>query len=785
MTIKEVVTAFQREKQEAVASRFPCRAIMVKNIKQYRELLSELKKISDIRVVQTSELFSNADVMPCFDNLKNPKYQNQWVILTGISEYLRLFSKKEQTDRRFANLWSYQAPASSTGRIIIPLWGCEAQWFDSALNFMGDLRQQDFYYDCSDLDAQEQILTLTILSGVFEKYIAKLNAMKGNLKVGLQEWFDYWTDPSADEQSFVLLTKRCNSIVTTNGNVSIHVISDTMAFIKEHMPGAEILTADNCTTDMQNVLLDYSLKGTSLDEALLKILNVSVFSGADIMGKWKNMPISHKQFVSLWLSMHPDGSYTNHCFKIAKSINDVPDAIMLEIFKVRQDNPEWVDEYHQLMSALSIEPDERFFNELDKIPVYETRMDFLNGANRNERIYLIRMVGKWMRMDYEQVISCDKLREIYPELYFYLNHTAYPNDADIKGYLSRYKAHKLENTLPDDEDMYFAGIQTDVYDNRYSILDDNIDGDTAILWIDALGAEWLPLLKWAISENCDGTISFSSIGQANLPTETCYNDLWNNMNTPYIKLDKLDKLAHKGVIDEPDYYTCIEEQIAFVSGIHKHITELFKKYHRVIVTGDHGTSRLAARFFHIKDGFTAPKDATVCSHGRYCKIADGVGYATPNMHIFKCADGLQYMVYTNYDHFKQSGFAAGVDDDNAIYGEVHGGATPEEMLVPVIVIDSNVEIPLAGKWEKPDFKIIMKKARLSLSFNKPVHKLQLKIAGIDAEVTTSDGGKHWNAIVPGIKQGTYTAHVLANNILVDMPEITILPALGGGDGDLP
>ena len=63
------------------------------------------------------------------------------------SEYLRLFSKKEQLDRRFASLWSYQAPASSTGRIIIPLWGCEAQWFDSALNLTGDLRQQDFYYD--------------------------------------------------------------------------------------------------------------------------------------------------------------------------------------------------------------------------------------------------------------------------------------------------------------------------------------------------------------------------------------------------------------------------------------------------------------------------------------------------------------------------------------------------------------------------------------------------------------------------------------------------------------
>ena len=785
MTIKEVVAGFQREKQEAVASRFPCRAIMVKNVKQYCELLSELKKISDIRIIQTVELFSNADVMPRFENLKDSKYQNQWVILTGISEYLRLFSKKEQTDRRFANLWSYQAPASSTGRIIIPLWGCEAQWFDSALNFMGDLRQQDFYYDCSDLEAPDQTLSLTILSGVFEKYVAKLDALQDNLKIGLQEWFDYWTNPADDEQNFVLLTKRCNSIVTTNGNVSIHVITDTLAFIKEHMPGAEYLTAENCTADMQNILLDYSLKGVSLDEALLKILNVSIFSGVDIMGKWKNMPTSHKQFVGLWLNMHPNGSYTNHCFRNAKNVNNVIDAIILEIFNVRQDKPEWIDEHRQLMSVMSIEPDERFFEELDKIPVYETRLDFMNGSNKKERIYLIRMVGKWMREDYEQVVASTKLQQIYPELYFYLNNTAIQTDADIKGYLSRYKAHKLENTLPEDEELYFAGIQTDVYDNRYSILADNIDSDTVILWIDALGAEWLPLLKWTITENCDGKIFFDSIGQANLPTETCYNDLWTNMDTPYNKLDKLDKLAHKGVIDEPDYYACIEEQLSFVAGIHKHITGLLKKHHRVIVTGDHGTSRLAARFFHVKDGFSAPKDATVCSHGRYCKIIGGVEYPMTNTITVKHADGSQYMVYTNYDHFKQSGFAAGADDDNAIYGEVHGGATPEEILVPVIVIDSNVDIPLAGTWEKNSFKIMMKKAHLSLSFNKPVQKLQLKIAGIDAEVTSSDGGKHWSAVVPGIKQGTYTAHVLANNILVEMPEITIIPALGGGDGDLP
>lgn len=75
MTIKAVVAGLQKEKQKAVTSRFPCRAIMVKNVPQYCELLSELKKISDIRIVQTSELFSNMDVMPKYENLKASKYQ--------------------------------------------------------------------------------------------------------------------------------------------------------------------------------------------------------------------------------------------------------------------------------------------------------------------------------------------------------------------------------------------------------------------------------------------------------------------------------------------------------------------------------------------------------------------------------------------------------------------------------------------------------------------------------------------------------------------------------------
>lgn len=72
---------------------------------------------------------------------------------------------------------------------------------------------------------------------------------------------------------------------------------------------------------------------------------------------------------------------------------------------------------------------------------------------------------------------------------------------------------------------------------------------TIVLWIDALGVEWMPLLQWSVRRICDATVKKCAIAQATLPTETCFNDQWKNINAPYKKLDKLDKLAHKGVVD--------------------------------------------------------------------------------------------------------------------------------------------------------------------------------------------------------------------------------------------
>jgi len=784
MTILEAVAQLMEEKLNALPSRFPCRVIMVKNIKEYCTLLSELKKISDIRVIQTAKIVPGADVLPKYDLLQASIYQNEWLILTGVSEYLRLFARKEASEPRFARIWRYQSPASSTGRIIIPLWGCEAQWFDPSLHLCDDLRQSDFYICCSESDEAEQKMEILALSIMFEKHVAQLENISGQLIYGMRDWFEYWSSPLSNNTHFVLLTKFCKQLVPMAGNISIRVMKDTISFLQEKMDGASILNEANCTEEMANELFAHALKGVCLDTAILQILNVSEFVSADVMGKWKSLSSDMRLFIPLWLTLHPENTYLSHCYGMCEDTTKIDQNLLHEIFNVRLVHPEWVLEYQKLAKAMPLIPDEQFFDKLNSIPEYELRLDYLTSGTREERIYLLRMVGKWMREDPSQALASQKLQQVYPQLYAYLQRDTEVYDNIIARYLSLYKAYKLENTLPTDEDAYFADFDTGTYDYRHSVLSDSSTLETVILWVDALGVEWMSLLLWSINKYCDVTVARTAIAQASLPTETRFNDQWNNMPIPSDKLDKLDSLAHKGIADEPDYYACIEEQMNFVDSICKRINTLLAQYHRVIITGDHGTSRLAARFFHVREGIAAPQKAKVLSHGRCCELSTDAPILTSTMRSVKHSDGSQYIVFTNYDHFKQSGFAAGVDDDNAIYGEVHGGASPEEMLVPVIVVDSNRKIPLIASWDNSSVKILQKKAKITLNFNRPVQQLAVKVAGIDGAVRSIEDGSSWAVILTGIKAGKHEALVVADQQIMTLPELKINAALGDGDGDL-
>ena len=122
-------------------------------------------------------------------------------------------------------------------------------------------------------------------------------------------------------------------------------------------------------------------------------------------------------------------------------------------------------------------------------------------------------------------------------MFEYLDGTDY-SDEELRRYMELYKIYKLSNTLPADEQMYFAGIQTDQFDSRFAELSDYIDDQTVVLWVDALGAEWLPLLLKALAKRKDGTVVYHSCGLAKIPTA-------NNEIGTIQHIKELSEISHR------------------------------------------------------------------------------------------------------------------------------------------------------------------------------------------------------------------------------------------------
>ena len=785
MTIREAVEMLHDERRDRPKARFHCRAILVRTIKQYSQLLDELKKLGDIRVVSVDELFSGADVMPNYEVLTEKAYENEWLILPGVSEYLRLFHTNEETAQRFGSLWHFQSDADSVGRILIPLWGCETLWRDCALGLCGDVRQEEYVLDCCE-GSESQKMKVQVLSGEFEQYMTELESGHGYASYGLKEWYSFWYAPNPDILDHLILTKRYKSIKPLNGDIEIQVVNDILGFIQVYLANGSLLTADICPKEAQECLFPLALKGETVDNAILAVLNAHVFRPLDVMCKWGTMTKGQKQLVFLWYALHPDDSYLGFCVGLSKSIDDLASHILTAIFSACKEHPEWIADSQELIAAVSIARDDDYFAQLEMISSLEDRLDFLTNGTARERVYILRLVGQWLRDDRDAVLQSRKLQETYPALAAYLSDSY--SDESVRLYFRKYKTYKLSNTLPADEDSYFMGMEPEVYEYRYAAMCDEVtDGETFVLWIDALGIEWLPLLKWALETSCDGVLTRVKVAQAALPSETQFNDLWKQMGLPYEKYDKLDKLAHKGVVDDKDYYACVEEQFRFVAGIVGIVNKHLKQYARILITGDHGTSRLAARFFHKRDAMPLPANAQAGSHGRFCLIADGSHPIMAYQKLAKDPEGNRYLVFSNYDHYSQSGFAAGNDDYVPIYGEIHGGASPEEMLVPIFTVASRHEIPLTAKWNMPgnSVKIMQRRAKCRLQFSKPVTKVQAKIGEVYAECSSEmSPSKDWTASFSGLKVNKPTRFevlLVADEALVHVDSIEIKPALGGDD----
>jgi len=355
----------------------------------------------------------------------------------------------------------------------------------------------------------------------------------------------------------------------------------------------------------------------------------------------------------------------------------------------------------------------------------------------------------------------EELSVIYPALKQYLtDYTFTCKNADLFiSYFSQYKQQKLSNRLDESFLKKVIDLATDgnrVYnalETRGSIVEKLNDGKNELYWIDALGVEFLGYIQVKAKEL--GLLIKIQIGRAVLPTLTYLNrDFYDEWKYGKITTKRLDEIKHNG---EQDFNYEKQKMPIHLAEELKVIDEALEwakdellqcRTGCVVITSDHGASRLAV----IHESENKWKMETTGLHsGRCCptnEIDEKPDTATEE-HGF--------WVLANYDRFK-GGRKASV--------EVHGGASLEEVLVPIVEVSlangiielKNMTETAWSSWDEDPFIEVFSPTKID--------NMSLRFNGRLYSSTLIGSNKHKIIFNDFKRSGTYTAEVLDGDNLI-------------------
>lgn len=683
MDIAEIVSKVANERQ--TPGRFPTRLIFSHNFSDYVLLVGELKSVCDA-VVDLAD-FTKGDVLPCFKDFKNElaKYNEQQVLLLSFGEYLRICIKRERdkTTAHFPGIWEQQQSENAVTKYIIPIFGGR-EIFDSIMPIQ-DERQQRFIWEVNKSSTESEY-SLAIYSPDFAEAITVDTA-------NLQEWFQNWTSLFGDKSrnSFSLQTKLYRYAEQTFGGVRLSIIDEPFAYVVSLVSDGEKLKKVNGSNDFWKHIAQSVRQGKPFSETIKHLLNIGhSFAPVSVLARFDDLSEDDKNLLMMWYKLYPSDDYYTYAIGKVTTAAEIPVSLRDSIFDLPKLTDSFIRQRTAALRVLNVSYSDEYFTKLDRIPAPESRLMMLTYRTLSERAYAVKTVSGLLRSGADVDPVVDLIKTDYPDLAEYLK-TEVEDGNDVARYFNWYRRSKLINRPNTDTP---CSIDFEAIDSRNKVIQLNGTADSLPFWVDGLGVEWMPVLLSRLNTLGIAVDIKPIIAKALLPTETEYNHKWTAEDK---KWDRLDKLSHSGIPDDKDYFLCIARQLEIMNEIAEHVGEMLKKVNRAIVTGDHGSSRLAALLFHDSENFAVepPKNAIVRSFGRFVELKDDSYISlTPSMERTEL-DGKHYVVMKNYEHFKQSGNAAGGNtDENAVAGEVHGGMTPEEYLVPVFVVSRKKPLPV-------------------------------------------------------------------------------------------
>ena len=287
---------------------------------------------------------------------------------------------------------------------------------------------------------------------------------------------------------------------------------------------------------------------------------------------------------------------------------------------------------------------------------------------------------------------------------------------DLTYYFNRYKYLKIRNCIDDDFIEYVDKYAIERPYNKLrcrSAVTRTIDKEgVQAYFIDALGAEHLGYIQAKCREY--GMISDIQIVRCELPSITSINkEFKERFETRDVK--DLDDLKHHSTIYL--YERCqlpihLFEELKVIDKELRNIRDLLRSHgaQKAVIFSDHGASRLAVIYKHENEKIELEEKGK--HSGRCCRCEQN-----PNLDQAAYENG--WAVLANYERFKGG---------NKAQVEVHGGASLEEVVVPIVTLTlrpEKVEYHLVDQI----VKYSQGKVTLALCCNMPMNAPRIQIEG--------------------------------------------------------
>lgn len=642
---------------------------------EYRNIKSKLVEIGDIEIIGLSKFCRSEDKKPDIDKLRETlrmidiDCKSNNVVFLGLGEYLALEGESKAT-MILTELLSFNL---GSAHAVFLLRGVSTQVKSLA---MGDPRLRGRQIEICD-DSMTS-LSFSFASPVLEMY--ENNGFKKALSIA---------EDGEDERIFANSALDFpNSLISTqkieNPYVAICKTNRNFSIPKE--VGSEEYWTQllNELNDKRNLSLLFEAHGFAVTEI-------------DFYEK-----ICKTDYIS-WL----------YYIYLMSNVSEIKNPYLKLVVEKSNGLSEFkynVLNYISFISASDTSFDELYSSRkrlVKSFPESEVSVFVSNNrVNPDESIY--KLTDNTLVEQQEIIADIAKhgipknLESIFPNLAIYLKEYHFNGDTLnelLTEYFNAYKKQKVLNVINED---FMAKVEelanTRVY-NRLRTRDElvaSIDtSSTFLCWIDALGVEYLSFIVEMAQKK--GLAVSVNVGRADLPTITSINkrfyEMWPEEHKK--KIEDLDEVKHKekgGYRYGPSNQYAIhlaKELKILEEAINEAATELgLRKYDKYVLASDHGASRLAV----IRKQEEKYETDTQGEHsGRCCKSFEGcdLPYATEE-------NG--YIVLADYGRFKKS---------RAANVEVHGGATLEEVVVPIVSLslrDSSIVIQLVDKTVKADFK---------------------------------------------------------------------------------